>query len=33
MNYVHWMDLTVLLITSGALYGVLVLTDLIGGRK
>jgi len=33
MTYIHWMDLTVLLVCSGALIGVLALADLIGGRK
>lgn len=33
MDYIHWLDLTVLLICSAALPGVLALADLIGGRK
>lgn len=33
MDIFHWIDLIIMLITSGALFGVLVLTDLIGGRK
>lgn len=33
MNYIHWIDLIIMLTASGALFGVLALTDLIGGRK
>ena len=33
MNYIHWTDVIILLACCGALYGVLALTDLIGGRK
>lgn len=33
MTYIHWMDLLIFLACSGALFGVLALTDWIGGRK
>ena len=33
MSYIHWIDLIIMLGASAALFGVLALTDLIGGRK
>ena len=33
MDIFHWIDLTIFLIASGALFGVLALADRIGGRK
>ena len=33
MDIFHWIDLIIMLAASCALYGVLALTDRIGGRK
>ena len=33
MDIFHWIDLIIMLTASAALFGVLALTDRIGGRK